>query len=85
MKGKREGESENERLKRKWKKTHTKNKIKEVDRFGAPKRSIILLNSKNFLCKGGPAPPPYSNLHAGFRGKNMILKGGGTKITKIHP
>ena len=28
----------------------------EVDLFRVPKRSIILLKSKNFLCKGGSAP-----------------------------
>ena len=65
----------------------------EVDLFRAPKHSIILLKSKNFLCKGGSAPPAAANFFEvcvgirnlsntpvfkpWVRGKNMILKKGG--------
>ena len=49
----------------------------EVDLFRAPKHSIILLKSKNFLCKGGsppPAPPRRSKLLRSLRGHQKPVK-----------
>ena len=99
-KGKREKGRGKERKKGRGKGKGKRGKRRDLDfdLFRAPKHSIILLKSKNFLCKGGsapPAPPRIRNLSntpvfkPWVRGKNMILKRGGSKNmslkTNIHP